>query len=181
MNLNTSFNQGSIVFWIQELISDGIARCAVPLFMLFSSYLLFFKQISFKQTLIKQTKTLLIPYFLWCLINFLLIVFFRVFIQKQDFHSLVMYTWDIRDWICAFLGYSRRTKINLFSNYSVYAGEFASQLWFIRDLFILILFSPLKKKCMKNASIKFFLYRVFFIYAILDLYLLWDRHFSFLY
>lgn len=45
------FNQSEPGAWIQRFISQGIASCAVPLFFLFSAYLFFRKNDSYKTVL----------------------------------------------------------------------------------------------------------------------------------
>ncbi len=63
------FNQSAAGLWIQRFISEGIASCAVPLFFLFSSYLFFIKNDSYKTVLKKKLKGLAVPYFLWIILN----------------------------------------------------------------------------------------------------------------
>ncbi len=58
-----------------NLISDGIARAAVPLFFLMSSYLLCEKRISldheYFRELKKRLRTLLVPFLIWNIATFL--------------------------------------------------------------------------------------------------------------
>lgn len=49
--------------WIQLFIAEGVARCAVPLFFLFASFLQFMKNDSYFALLKKKARTLLLRSF----------------------------------------------------------------------------------------------------------------------
>lgn len=51
--------------WVQRLISQGIARGAVPLFFLFAGYLQAKKNDSYRLLLKKRARSLLRPFVLW--------------------------------------------------------------------------------------------------------------------
>ena len=59
-----AYENGLFGRWVQIFISDGIAKCAVPLFFMFASYLQFMKGDSYGVLLKKKAKSLLVPYFL---------------------------------------------------------------------------------------------------------------------
>ena len=57
--VQTAFCQNAFGKWIQMFISQGIARCAVPLFFLFAAYLAARKEDSYPVMLRKKAKTFL--------------------------------------------------------------------------------------------------------------------------
>ena len=63
--VQTAFCQNAFGKWTQLFISDGIARCAVPLFFLFAAYLQFKKGDFYGTLLRKKAKSLLLPFVLW--------------------------------------------------------------------------------------------------------------------
>jgi hypothetical protein len=110
------------------IISNVIARIAVPLFFVCSGFLFFFKTEEFSlhtylSKLKKRVKTLLIPYLIW---NTLFIVAFNIisggFVIGEGFG------W--KNWLRVFGG-------NCFHHPSNYP------LWFIGDLMWVILFTPI--------------------------------------
>lgn len=62
--INTFYLPRWLLFF-ENLVSQTIARCGVPLFFLISSILLFKKQRDYKSTINGKIKTLLIPYLIW--------------------------------------------------------------------------------------------------------------------
>lgn len=109
-----------------DFVSIVITDCAVPLFFIISGYLFFYKNkgIINKQLyttiLKKKVNSLMIPYLLWNIVAVLLIP------QR-------------------FFGASLIEKIFGFwsTDPAHSSGPWDSPLWFIRDLFIVMLFSPL--------------------------------------
>ena len=120
--------------YVKDIVSDGLARSAVPLFFLISGFLLFFNfDGSFKSYQLKiksRIKTLLIPYFFW---NLSVLVAFAIG-QSLDFtsrfftgHIGMIADFGVFDYLNAFLG---------LDGYPI-----SYQFWFIRDLMILVLCS----------------------------------------
>jgi surface polysaccharide O-acyltransferase-like enzyme len=130
-NLNTgNLDHKGYSFFIQNFLSDGIARIAVPLFFGISGYLFFFKlQGTASEFLTKYKKrfsTLFIPYLFWSLWGLLLFYTLQNLPQSRAFfnHELINdYT------LPKFL----RT---------IFLNPLPYQLWFIRDLMVLVLISP---------------------------------------
>lgn len=115
--------------FIQYFIANGIARIAVPLFFLISSFLFFlnFNLNGYSKKIESRLKTLLIPYLFWNTFCLLLCLLIQQLTTSKGF----------------FTG----TEI---ANYSVYkvldliiVHPILYPLWFIRDLFLLVLISPL--------------------------------------
>jgi fucose 4-O-acetylase-like acetyltransferase len=119
-----------------------ITAIAVPLFFLFSGYLLYTKETKFVPTLKKKCRTILLPYILW---NVLLVLFYFIMqtlpFTKQFFSSEpenLIQNYGIIDWIDVFIG--------KFTEKREYNYPFVYQFWFLRDLFILnLLFVFIKK------------------------------------
>ncbi len=147
------FCPNTVSTWIQLLISQGIARGAVPLFFLFASYLQARKADGYKTLLKKKCKALLLPYILWIALYGLYFTFAKIIILKIA-PSVIqhpesnMFTWTKMDWVHKLLGYKRGGEG---------FPEFARQLWFIRDLFIFVIISPFIKFLMKKFKIGFFI------------------------
>ncbi len=132
------FAQSAAGEWIQSVISAGLSGCAVPLFFMFSAYLFFKKDAPYKLMLKKKTKGLLLPYFVWIALNIALVTFGKLFAARLNPSLLVnpekipALSWSVLDWIKAFAGFGF-DKLN-----HPYVGQF----WFVRDLLILFLVSP---------------------------------------
>lgn len=118
---------------IQNYISQGITRIAVPLFFLISGIFYFLKfdltSKIFLKKIKKRTKTLLIPYLLWSIIGFILFLALQINPLTARFFS------DSRELI---INYSFIQILDV-----IFIHPIAFQLWFIRDLFFLVLISPI--------------------------------------
>ncbi|QOG04126.1 acyltransferase [Flavobacterium sp. MDT1-60] len=134
-----TINKGYNSF-IQEFVSKGVTNIAVPFFFVISGYLFFLNVDGYwNEFLLKYKKrisTLLVPYLLWSMFGILFYFTLQsVPISKPFF-----------------------TK-QLISNYSIiellnvlFLKPIPYQLWFIRDLIILILFSPLIYRLVKLSN-----------------------------
>ncbi|MDR3284102.1 MAG: acyltransferase family protein, partial [Treponema sp.] len=127
---------------IQIIVSDIISRVAVPLFFLISGFLLYAKEPKFSTVLKKKSRTLLLPLLLWNLL-FVLVYFLmqNLSFTKAFFNSSaedLIHNYSLLDWIDVFVGkFTARREYNF---------PFDYPLWFIRDLYILvILFIGIKK------------------------------------
>ena len=117
------------------LFAQVLARIAVPLFFLFSGFLFFYKTNGFTienyaDKLKKRVRTLLIPYLFW---NILYIVFYNISgkLFPGATESIIGEGYTIKDWLLVFWDI----------NNTGYPVSF--QFWFIRDLMIVVLFTPL--------------------------------------
>lgn len=134
---------------IQLFTSEMIGRCAVPLFYLISGYLFFMKVPdgvkSIGRKIRKRIKSLLIPYFIGC-------VFFVIF---YSFVALL-------PWTSSFINSSSSIMPLFQKPYSIilisifYDGgtgyPCAFQLWFLRDLILIVATSPLWYLCLKHLK-----------------------------
>ncbi len=153
-NMTIVFVPSTISIWVQYIISNSLASCAVPIFFMFSSYLQFKKNDGYGVLLRKRFRSLVIPYFLWMifgiisynLLKFLAAYFMPSLLQNSD--EFFIYNNPL-DWLWAFIG-----------NYSKYPDvkvPFVGVLWYVRDLFILVLISPLFKKVIKKFPLELLL------------------------
>jgi surface polysaccharide O-acyltransferase-like enzyme len=128
-----------LISFVQNLISNVLARIAVPLFFLISG-VLFFRNFELKSSIIKRklqtrVKTLLIPYVLWnlsALFLYLVLQSIPSFSQYFSGYSKRIIDYKLYDYLNAFLAFQKTAN-----SPAVY------QFWFIRDLMILILLSPI--------------------------------------
>lgn len=119
----------------------------------------------------KKFYSLFIPLLLWAAINLFFFVFSKIvllkiapqFVSNPD--SFIFTGWTIRDWVSAFLGFTRDKEIKLLSNYSTYGGTLAGQFWFIRDLIILMVISPIIQKLVQKLPVEFFILSTFFYFC----------------
>ena len=126
---------------IRILFSDIIAKAAVPMFFLISSFFLYSKEENFVAVLKKKSRTLLLPYILWqfLYLSWTFIVQNNPVRESLATQDIRLLNFNVLDWLQAFLGnFSDKSDLNrLPYNYS---------LWFLRDLFILnLFFIPIKK------------------------------------
>jgi len=135
-----SIGLGYNVF-IQNFISQGITRIAVPLFFLISGYLFFFniKKGSiavFLEKYKKRFKTLVIPYVFWAVFWFLFYLAIR---------SNAVFRPYLTDKVAG--NYAIKHFIDIVLRLPV-----SYQLWFVKDLILLVVFSPLFYGLIKRFS-----------------------------
>lgn len=122
---------GSFVWWVQDLVSQGISRAAVPFFFVVSGFLLFkdFPEGGgawWLGKLRKRLRTLCVPYFAWSLLGLL-----STFVLTR-FASTQIYSYDVTSpmWWLEVLGITTPPK-------------FMFHLWFVKAIFLFAVFSPL--------------------------------------
>lgn len=128
---------------VSFLFSQIVSRVAVPLFFFISRFLFFFKINSFTshvylQKLKKKAQTILVPYIFW---NLLVIAFF---FMSQTFlpglmsgKNMLIADYSISDCFWAFWN-TKMINPTIAEAYPI-----CYQFWFIRDLMVVMLFSPL--------------------------------------
>ncbi|WP_455623636.1 acyltransferase family protein [Parabacteroides sp.] len=126
---------------VSNLLSDVFARVAVPLFFFISGFLFFYKSAFsasvYKDKLRKRVRTVLVPYLFW---NLVVIGLF--FLAQTLMPSLTsgankpIMDYSALDWLKAFWAKDSPDpdKIGMPIDYP---------LWFIRDLMMVMLFSPI--------------------------------------
>lgn len=138
LNLTNKF-----VYLLQRFISDGICRIAVPIFFVISGFL-FFKDVQpnilcFINKFRKRFKSLVIPYLLWNFISYCYFLIAYYIIQLRPFFGRFMryyYFLDLNDFLQA-----------------LFLHTYNPVFWFIKDLILLVLFSPIIYLLLKNKII----------------------------
>lgn len=126
-------NQYDLARFLQKLTGGGICRIANCLFFCISGYL-FARNIhsvnDIWPKLLKRTRTLLLPYLLW---NIIFVLWYVVIDSLPGIST-----------------FSNTHIIEVYANqsvgetlYSLFIAPVAFQLWFLRDLMVMLLFTPL--------------------------------------
>jgi hypothetical protein len=142
--------ENSVVFdFLRNLISEGVARSAVPAFFFMSGYFYFYRFNCLIGDYIKNSRsrirTLLAPYIFW---NFA--VFFLFFLLQSVGFMAVFFSgrnvpilnWRLLDYLNALLGFD--------------GMPIAYPLWFLRDLIVLCLVAPLIYVLIRSLRAVFF-------------------------
>ena len=124
---------GSVAWWAQDLVSQGISRAAVPFFFVVFGFFLFrdyeprnSQWLWWKRQVSKRMRSLCVPYFVWSLIGLLSTFALTRFATTQ------IYSYDGASptWWLSVLGVTTFPK-------------FMFHLWFVKALFIFTLISPI--------------------------------------
>lgn len=123
------------LFQITFVLSRIICDCAVPVFMLISSVMLFAKPFRWWQNIKKKARTLLVPYLIFNSLWIIVVLCGRLLSRKLGIAGLDIVNFDTQSplgWINAYLGLRGKPALTI--------------LWYVRDLFILNLLAiPIKK------------------------------------
>lgn len=119
--------------WIQNFVTGELTRIAVPIFFVISGYL-FFQNYSrpgnrfFGKKIKKRITTILIPYLFWSFWGLFSLYLMQQILPNSSFFSKKL----IEEYnLCEIL-------------YAIFINPVGSyQLWFLRDLFVIVLFSPI--------------------------------------
>ncbi len=130
-------SEGKFPFYnvLHHFVTDELARIAVPLFFFLSGFLFFYRSDfslkTYSEKLKRRIRTLLVPYLFWNVIVFLAFLFTRPLLShvtSGETNPISGYGW--LDWLNPFWNHKDGMPI-------------CFQFWFIRDLMVVILFSPL--------------------------------------
>lgn len=142
-------------------ISHVLASVAVPFFFLVAGYFFFYKQKTFdKHSYVLKLKgrmrTLFIPYLLWSLIYLLPVVLVKLlafFIKGKPLSNLWLFFeekgWWHVFWDCEVWGWE---NLNWLGEPSLMTAPGNVPLWFLRDLMVLVLLSPVVYWLMKHLK-----------------------------
>lgn len=144
---------------VSFLLSKLMASIAVPMFYVFSGYLFFKNDSSFTVNnylgkLRKRLKNLLIPYIFW---NIVVVLFY--FLAQTFMPSMVsgnnkpIVDYNIIDWLRVFWNYKDEMPI-------------CYQLWFIRDLMVVVLMSPIIYFAIKKSVFTIFVIGIVWLLGI---------------
>lgn len=132
---------------ISYLFSNVFSAIAVPLFYFISGFLFFHKTVSFTGRIYwlklkKRARTILIPYIVWNLLIIALFFMTQTFLPELiSGKNLSISDYTISDWAWAFWN----TNMINGSATGTEGGSYpiCFQFWFLRDLMVVMLFSPL--------------------------------------
>ncbi|TGV03953.1 acyltransferase family protein [Flavivirga rizhaonensis] len=132
-NIEYNNSGNNEVWFIENLISNGYLEFVVPTFFFISGYLFFLSfdlnnnnKLLFKSKLFKRLKTLGVPYLFWCTFWFLFIYLLQIIPLLKSYFSSPLH------------------EMNLFNQFSNLILEPINyQFWFIRELLLYFLISPL--------------------------------------
>lgn len=130
-----NFSEPAVITWIKYLICGLFGGAAVPLFFLFAGFLQFSKDDSYPILLKKRAKNLLVPYVLWTLLGVLAFFIGQSIPRLSSFFQNpgnIVRDWNTLDWVNLFWSHDKGFPLVM-------------QLWFVRDLMVLILLSPILK------------------------------------
>lgn len=150
-----AFNEPMVITWIKGFVCNTLGGAAVPLFFMFAGYLQFSKDDSYPNLIKKKARSLLLPYVIWtilCIFAFYLgqsIPKLAGFFQNE---GNIVRNWDLKDWLGLFWVHGKNKHPLMY------------QLWFVRNLIVLVIFSPILKFCVKQM-------RCFLIFVIIFLFL----------
>ena len=133
------FVEPVVITYFKMLVCKVLGGAAVPLFFFFAGYLQFRKKDTYLVLLKKKSKSLLAPYVIWTIIA-ILFYFIGQSIPRlgsyfQNENNIVR-NWKLLDWVNLF--WAHRTDGGLRS-------PLVYQFWFVRNLIVLIILSPLLK------------------------------------
>ncbi len=123
--------QSHAVLFVENFFSKGIARIAIPLFFAISG-LLFYASYDFTVSGVvdkfkRRFKSLVIPYLFWSVSGLILVLFLQSIPGSRNFFTKEL-----------IINYSTSKLLN-----TILVDPIPYQLWFIRDLILLVIFSPL--------------------------------------
>lgn len=155
-----------IVKFLRWLLSGdgGIPSGAVPAFFVITAYLQFIKTEKYSVLLKKKFKAIIVPYIIWIsiyiIMNFLLQIIPNLSGFSVNSSGDIITNWRIIDWIGAYTGYGRES-----------CKPIAAPLWFLRDLIVLIIISPIIKYILdKNKGIELLIITGIIYYCDVSLY-----------
>lgn len=135
---------------ISYFFSQIISRIAVPLFFFISGFLFFYKTQIFNsniylQKIKKRIHTIVIPYLIWNLLVILYRLCTQLIVPELiSSNNKPIYDFSISDWLFAFW--------NTYPIYHELNMPINIPLWFIRDLIVVVVFSPLLYLAIQKLS-----------------------------
>lgn len=154
-----------IFSYIRIFFSHVLPHIAVPTFFFISGYL-FFVNIETFNKLKKRIKTLVVPYFLW---NLIPIIFFTIILLTKYIISGFNNIDDIKNY---FLSLNWRIfwdwniwnleRTNIIGMITPSSGPINLPLWFLRDLIVMIIITPLLYVLLNKKLIPIILFSILY-------------------
>src|SRR6185295_2439222 len=118
------------VLFVENFVSKGIARIAAPIFFMISGLLFFLSYDFTLQGIVSKfksrLKSLVVPYLIWSVFGLILILSLQLIPWSKDFFTKEL-----------IIHYSISKLLR-----TIFFDPIPYQLWFIRDLFMLVIVSP---------------------------------------
>lgn len=131
-NVEVYSDTNRVIYWLQDAISQGIARGAVPFFLLSSAFFLYSKEKTVLEVYRSRSKSVLVPYLLW---NAIYMVAFAV-LRRLSLSN---------------------TGMDVITVGNVAQGLFLQKYnyayWFMRDLIVLVVAYPLIKWIISRGKV----------------------------
>lgn len=145
-------------FYIIDLCSKVLPSIGVPMFFIISGYLFFYRNIfdtsTYRKKLYKRCYTLLMPFFLWNIIAIGFHLVDMIYLSSDHIHINI----TIPRIINTFFNNSGNRGIFIndhVTNFNEIGFPINVPLWYIRDLFIMVVFSPVTYWIIKKTGIFF--------------------------
>lgn len=125
---------------IQMIFTEILGGVSVPLFFVISAYLFFAKSKSTKENVKSKFKSIVVPYIFWTILTIFLYFAAQSFSFSRNYFSKpenIIRSWHFSDFAQAF--FARKTS------YLDYYHPLVYQFWYLRNLLIFMIFSPLIK------------------------------------
>ena len=134
-----------------NFVQRGIAAVAVPLFFFISGFLYFYRTewgvSAYKRKTLKRVRTLVVPFLVWTVLNLVCkLLAYKLEIPSPS-AALCAENHSLWDWVVDIFGLKHRDE-NLNIAFPLYVP-----FWFLRDLFVVGLLSPLWHFLLKRAGI----------------------------
>lgn len=158
---NAEFSYIDIYDLLRIWLSGIVASIAVPCFFFISGYLFFisfqeeWNSIKWLSKIKKRVSTICVPYLLWNIIYICYIIILKIIkgIQYGDYSAIYEYFkeqgWLHLLWDCRTFG---ENNINWFGHHVFYTAPALSPLWFLRDLMVVFLLTPIIFYLIKKFS-----------------------------
>ncbi len=150
INFNYTSSLSGFYAFVVEYLSNVVARVSVPLFFLLSGFLFFCNLTPSKEGFVKKINsrfyTLFVPFVFWNIIIFIFYAF------AQTLPVTLHYFSGERPWV---MQLDMMETVELFFGLGDFKYPVAYQFWFIRDLIVIVVFSPLIYLFLKKASYLF--------------------------
>lgn len=140
------FTEGSVSWWIKQLLEEGICTIAVPFFFVASGFFLaghIGERYWYRNAITKRIRTLVVPYLIWCL-SFIVYMCFICWYRDKTLMGI-----DSVSMCLSWLGFNPLTLPIL------------TPLWYVRGLLALVFFSPI---LLRMSDFKFGLLVLFGVY-----------------
>ncbi len=150
-NITGLFDPGAVpqtALFTIDLLSNMVARVAVPTFFFISGFLFFYKKDVrqphfYRSQMQKRVYSLLIPYLLWNLIAFLMLCVKVQPAMASYFPSLAGTHIGWADFINAFGPFTLKPLHGILGTYDPSSAPLDIPMWFIRDLLAIMCLAPL--------------------------------------